>query len=117
MNAAASTGASTTDKITLAVISSQLAALSKQYEAGHEDIVERVDKTNETIKCIQIEQARHAVEIDNIKKDLADNIKPRIKDNTDDIESIQTKSNWWNGLNTALSVIAGALAGFFGLKS
>ena len=95
MSAAASTGVST-DKITLAVISSQLAALSKQYEVGHEDIIERVDKTNEaiqktneTIKCIQIEQARHAVEIDNIKKDIADNIKPRIKDNTDDIESIQ----------------------------
>lgn len=124
MSAAAGASSNTGDKVTLALIGQKLDILSSTYDRGHKelvdnnesdhkDLMDKIDKFAMDIKSIERVQAEHGVKIDNIVKDISENVKPDITRAQAGVDDVRTKYNWWSGINTVLATIAGLL----GLKS
>jgi multidrug resistance efflux pump len=72
----------------------------------------------ETSKCVNLlekQSAVHTEQIDTLKGGLHENKLDLIEcDNK--IDGVIQKTNWWNGVNTALGLVANAVAGYFALK-
>lgn len=94
------TGASNAgDRITLALIGQKLDAMAEANKSSHEDIISQLRCNAAAVGELQIAQGKHAIEIENIKKDINENIKPEIK-------SLRNRDTWWSSINSIMIAIA-----------
>jgi ABC-type transporter Mla subunit MlaD len=102
-------GGNDNGRVTIAVIGSQLSDLIQQ----NGKLIERFDKHLEQASARDKQLAVQAQQITQICTTLKDH-GDEIDDLDKRLDDVNTKTNWWSGANTTLSILVGAVAAIFG---
>jgi hypothetical protein len=79
------------------------------------DLNHFMGEMRESNNLLKTQSAVHTEQIDSLKGGLLAN-KLDLVECDNKIDGVIQKTNWWNGMNTALGLVASAIAGYFATK-
>jgi len=109
----AATGASG-DRVTLAVLSHQITALTTLQKEQHKEVIEEIKAIEKNIHALDTQQCIQAEQIAGIKTDIKENIKKDLEENIHPELKRLGKIEWAIG---ALSILGNSIAAWLGIKN